>query len=176
MNPERVQPGTLMPTFNLTKTQASSLAAYIWYSDIRPARVAPIPARLPVLKRSVGWDEVFESVFKTVCWHCHSSSDLARGDGGVGNTGGFGYAAKGLDLSSYESTRSGSFGPDGKRRSVFVKDETGTALLVRHMLARRLEVRGEIDAEHLGMPLGFPPMSAEQIQLVESWIAQGRPR
>jgi hypothetical protein len=44
------------------------------------------------------------------------------------------------------------------------------------MLARRLEVRGEIDAEHLGMPLGFPPMSAEHIQLVESWIAQGRPR
>jgi len=176
MNPESVQPKTLMPTFNLTKTQASSLAAYLWYSDISPVDKSPMPVRLPVLKRSVAWEEVFTSVFKTVCWHCHSSSDLARGDGGVGNTGGFGYAAKGLDLSSYESIRSGSFGPDGRRRSVFSKDESGTALLVRHMLARRLEVRGQVDEEHLGMPLGFPPMSAVQIQLVESWIAQGRPR
>jgi cytochrome c2 len=176
MNPELVQPGTLMPTFDLTKTQASSLAAYLWYTDIPPRSKSPVPERLPVLKRSVAWEEVFTSVFKTVCWHCHSSSDLARGDGGVGNTGGFGYAAKGLDLSSYESIRSGSFGPDGKRRSVFSKDESGTALLVRHMLARRLEVRGQVDEKHLGMPLGFPPMSAVQIQLVESWIAQGRPR
>ncbi len=27
-----------------------------------------------------------------------------------------------------------------------------------------------------GMPLGLPPMSMEQIQLVESWIAQGARR
>jgi hypothetical protein len=27
-----------------------------------------------------------------------------------------------------------------------------------------------------GMPLGLPPLEPEQIQLVESWIAQGRPR
>ena len=26
-----------------------------------------------------------------------------------------------------------------------------------------------------GMPLGLPPLSAEQIQLVETWIAQGTP-
>jgi hypothetical protein len=94
----------------------------------------------------------------------------------VGNTGGFGYPAKGLDLSSYEAIRSGSLGPDGRRRSVFSKDESGTPLLLRHMLAREVEVRDRIDPEHLGMPLGFPPMSAEQIQLVESWIAQGRRR
>ncbi len=176
MDPASLQPDTLMPTFSLTRTQASSLAAYLWYSEVEVVPAEALPDRLAPLKRAVRWDEVFESVFKTVCWHCHSSSDLARGDGGVGNTGGFGFAAKGLDLSSYESVRSGSFGPDGRRRSVFVKDESGVSLLVRHMLARRIEVRGGEDSEYLGMPLGFPPMSAEQIQLVESWIAQGRPR
>ncbi len=176
ISPESVQPATLMPNFKLSKTQASSLAAFLWYSEVKSEPIRPLPKPLPVLERRVGWDEVFASVFETVCWHCHSSSDLARGDGGVGNTGGFGFAAKGLDLSSYESIRSGSFGPDGKRRSIFVKDETGTSLLVRHMLARQLEVRGREHDELLGMPLGFPPMSAEQIQLVESWIAQGRPR
>jgi hypothetical protein len=27
----------------------------------------------------------------------------------------------------------------------------------------------------LGMPLGLPALSPEEIQLVDSWIAQGRP-
>jgi cytochrome c1 len=176
MNPQALQPDTLMPNFKLTETQASSLAAYLWYSDVKKVARPPVPERLPPLERKVAWDEVFSSVFKTVCWHCHSASDLARGDGGVGNTGGFGFPAKGLDVSSYEAIRSGSLGPDGKRRSVFIKDESGTTLLVRHMLARQRELGGDKDAELLGMPLGFPPMSAEQIQLVETWIAQGRPR
>jgi hypothetical protein len=27
-----------------------------------------------------------------------------------------------------------------------------------------------------GMPLGYDPLPLEEIQLVESWVAQGRPR
>ena len=38
------------------------------------------------------------------------------------------------------------------------------------------EIAGESTGEVRGMPLGLPPMSLEDIQLVESWIAQGRPR
>ncbi len=175
-NPQGVDPETLMPNFHLTESQATSIAAFLWFSSEQPPALAPIAARLPVLEREVGWEEVFSSVFKTVCWHCHASADFAMGDGGAGNTGGFGYPAKGFDVSSYESIRSGAFGPDGRRRSVFANDETGVPLLLSVLLARRDEERGHQREERIGMPLGFPAMTAEQIQLVESWIAQGRPR
>lgn len=176
MNPQSLDPETLMPNFKLTESQATSIAAFLWTSSEKPPSLAPIAERLPVLEREVGWDEVFAGVFKKVCWHCHSSADLAMGDGGAGNTGGFGYAAKGFDVSSYEAIRSGSFGPDGRKRSVFAKNDEGISLLLSVMLTRRAEERGHQSDSQVGMPLGFPSMSAEQIQLVESWIAQGRPR
>ncbi|MCP4446534.1 MAG: hypothetical protein GY811_14490 [Myxococcales bacterium] len=176
MNPKELDPDTLMPNFNLNRNQALSLAAFLWHTSEEPLVPARAQARLPVLERSVGWDEVFTKVFKTVCWHCHSSAEFAMGDGGAGNTGGFGYAARGFDVSSYEAIRSGAFGPDGRRRSVFASDESGLPRLLSVMLARADEERGEQSEERIGMPLGLPSMSAEQIQLVESWVAQGRPR
>ena len=45
---------------------------------------------------------------------------------------------------------------------------------MRRMRNARLGVKGTGD--HRGMPLGYPALSLEDIQLVESWIAQGRPR
>ena len=175
MNPQSLQPGTLMPNFNLKESEATSLAAFIWYGAGEPAAMPELGERLPLLEREVGWDEVFTKVIKTVCWHCHSSKEFAVGEGGPGNTGGFGYAARGLDMSSYEAILSGSIGPDGRRRSVFSKDESGVPLLISRMLAREREERGHQGATP-GMPLGFPALRREQIQLVESWIAQGRPR
>ena len=53
-------------------------------------------------------DEVEARVFRRVCWHCHSDPDFARGDGGPGNHGGFGFDARGIDLSSYEGVLSGA--------------------------------------------------------------------
>lgn len=174
MNPQKIQPATLMPNLGLSQEDAASLASYLWHDELTPTKVL-VPERLPVLKREVSFDEVFAQVFRKVCWHCHSSEDYARGDGGPGNTGGFGFAAKGLDLSTYQGVQSGSFGDDGRRRSVFVRDEEGVPLLVRVMLLRQLEEAGDAK-ERRGMPLGFESMSPTQIQLVESWIEQGRPR
>jgi hypothetical protein len=37
-------------------------------------------------------------------------------------------------------------------------------------------VRGAEPGRVRGMPLGLPPLSSEDIQLVETWIAQGHPR
>jgi hypothetical protein len=48
--------------------------------------------------------------------------------------------------------------------------------LVRALLARHDEEAGAVSGAVRGMPLGYPPLSPEDIQLVESWIAQGRPR
>lgn len=46
---------------------------------------------------------------------------------------------------------------------------------MKALLARHDEVGGE-NGPVRGMPLGYDPLSLEEIQLVESWIAQGRPR
>ncbi len=173
-NPQAIDPDTLMPNFNLDASQAESLAAFLWHTSEQfptPALVA----ELPILKREVTWDEVNAKVFKTVCWHCHSEEDLAMGDGGAGNTGGFGYEGAGFDVSSYSSLRSGAIGDDGERHSVFATGQDGESLLIAVLLARRAEERGELSAT-LGMPLGFPSLTPIQLQLVQTWIAQGRPR
>ena len=91
-------------------------------------------------------------------------------------SGGFGFAARGLDLSSYPGVAAGSIGPDGRRRSVFAADQSGTPRLVAHLLARHAEEAGQPVAGIRGMPLGLPALPVEDIQLVESWVAQGRPR
>jgi hypothetical protein len=45
--------------------------------------------------------------------------------------------------------------------------------LVSVMLARHVEAQGGEVPGVLGMPLGLQPMALEEIQLVETWIAQG---
>lgn len=173
-NPESISPGTAMPNLGLTEAEASSLAAFLWHSSEEPLKPKPVQ-RLAVLEREVGWDELFTKVFKTVCWHCHSAEAFALGDGGPGNTGGLGFVGKGFDVSSYDAIRSGVIGADGRRKSVFGLDSNGEPQLISVILTRQAEERGEI-GELFGMPLGFPSMTPEQIQLVESTIAQGRPR
>jgi hypothetical protein len=134
-----------------------------------------VPARLPVLERAVTYAEVEKRVFRDVCWHCHAVPDFARGDGGPGNSGGFGFAPRGLDLSSYAGVASGSLDDRGTRRSVF-GTVNGMPRIVAHLMARHVEdAGGSVDGVR-GMPLGLPPLPLEEIQLVESWIAQGRPR
>lgn len=173
-DPVRIDPDTLMPRLGLTEAEAWDIAAFVIGAPLAaPAPPAP-ETRLPVLARDVSFDEVSTRVFRKVCWHCHASPDFAFGDGGPGNTGGFGFAPRGLDLSTYEGVASGSRGDDGKRRSLFTPLPDGTPRLVAQLWARRLEERG-LRADVRGMPLGLPALSREEIQLVESWIAQGRP-
>jgi hypothetical protein len=70
----------------------------------------------------------------------------------------------------------------GERHSLFEKTPVttrspdGTSMLLRALLARRDEEAGHVDREARGMPLGYPSLSAEDVQLVETWIAEGRPR
>ncbi|MFT7581747.1 MAG: cytochrome c1 [Myxococcota bacterium] len=175
-DPAAMKPGTPMPTIPMTDEQVEDIVAYLLEARLAPPESTTVPPRLPVLTREVRYDEVSDTLFQTTCWHCHSEPDLALGDGGPGNTGGFGFAPRGLNLRTYTSMASGSIGEDGERRSVFAKLANGTPRLVEHLYARHLEVAGRPVAGIRGMPLGLPPVSLETIQLVESWIAQGRPR
>lgn len=176
--PSRLKPGTPMPDFALSEVDARDLAAYITSAPlVTPAygRLARTPAPLD---RPVKWAEVEARVFRKICWHCHSDADLAHGDGGPGNTGGFGFAPRGLNLATYQGISSGIRDREtGARRSVFRPAvEGGDPLIVAAMMARHAEVLGSPISGIRGMPLGLPPIPLEDIQRVVTWIAQGRPR
>lgn len=165
----------LMPKTPLTEDEAEDLASFVLRWPLRPAAPVAVPARLPVLEREVTYEEVEKRVFKKVCWHCHSQPDFARGDGGPGMSGGFGFAGRKLDLSSYGSIAGGYLDDDGEMASAFRRSSDGVPMLVAVMLARQQEEAGK-RPKLRGMPLGLPAMTPEEVQLVETWIAQGRPQ
>jgi len=168
-----------MPDIPLTRAEAEDIAAFVLEAALVPPTPDAIPTRLPVLERRVGFDEVKARVFRKTCWHCHSEPDLAVGDGGPGNTGGFGFVGRGLSFVDYTTITSGSIGDDGQRRSVFrpipVPGYGEMPRLLAHLWARFVERAGGEIPGIRGMPLGIPALSLEDLQLVESWIAQGRP-
>ena len=178
-DPPAQKPGTPMPNLGLSRAEAEDVAAWLLETPLAAPPSTPVPARLPVLERRVGFAEVSQRVFRRLCWHCHSEPDLALGDGGPGNTGGFGFAGRKVNLRDYESITAGGLDDQGRRKSLFRVIEggplAGTPKLLAHVLARQLEVAGTIVPGVRGMPLGLPPIPPEDIQLLESWIAQGRP-
>ena len=175
LDPSAARPGTAMPRLVPDETTAREIASFLLHAPLEdPAPMAPF-ARLPPLTRAVTFAEIEERVLRRSCWHCHADETLAYGDGGPGNTGGFGFEAREVDLSSYTHVMSGALDREGQHVSLF-RDVGGEPALLRVLLARHDEVRGVVDADVRGMPLGLPPLDGEQIQLVETWIAQGRPR
>ena len=175
-DPKAVDPHTEMPSFTLSGDDARALAAFVWLVDVGPVPVAPTEDEAPAPASPPSWEQVSERIFKKLCWHCHSSKAFARGDGGPGNTGGFGFAARGLDLSSYEGVLSGAIGEDGRRRSIFAKDANGEPRLMRVLRLRKEEERGHHRDDLRGMPLGFPSLSEADLALLQAWIDAGRPR
>jgi hypothetical protein len=107
---------------------------------------------------------------------CRSQSAGELGDGGPGNVGGYGFPARGLSFANYESVFAGYVDDAGERRSIFEPNEAGVPLLVEVLLQRQREEHDGDVGEHRGMPLSLPALTPEQIQLVETWIDQGRPR
>jgi hypothetical protein len=175
-NPAAVSPMALMPTITLSTDEIEALAAFVWESPLDPVPPPESEPRLPLLTRTVTYDEVEKEVFHRICWHCHSEPNFARGDGGPGNTGGFGFAGVRLSLLSYETVLAGYRDPKGEPTSLFRKNTEGVPRLVEALLARKDEERGRPRVDVRGMPLGLPSLRPEQIQLVETWVAQGRRR
>ena len=175
-NPQKVKHDTPMPQIELTDDELRQIAAYVLTAPLRPAAARTVPERLPVLERKVTYQEISDRVLGTTCRHCHSDPDIARGDGGAGNTGGFGFRPRGVNLRDYASTAAGRLDDEGQRQSLFAPLADGTPRLLAALLARQAEEIGQLRPDVRGMPLGLPALSAEDIQLVETWIAQGRPR
>lgn len=172
--PSAVDPRTLMPDIPLTPEEVRDIAAFLRST---PLAVDPSPSfqRLPVLQRKVTWGELKANVFRDTCWHCHSDPDYNLGDGGPGNTGGFGFPGKRIHLAEHEGLLAGYVNERGERKSLFLPEPPhGEGRLVQSLLARHAEQAGQPVPGIRGMPLGLPALSAENIQLVETWIAQGR--
>jgi cytochrome c5 len=175
--PSAVDPDALMPDIPLTQAEARDIAAYVLTAPLAAPPLGSKKAfqRLPLLARPVRFGELKERVFRDSCWHCHADPDYAIGDGGPGNSGGFGFAGKRINLAEHETVLAGYVDESGKRKSLFTSGANGENHLVEALLARHAEEAGAPVPGVRGMPLGLPALPAEEIQLVESWIAQGRP-
>jgi cytochrome c551/c552 len=175
-SPKDVKADTLMPTTPLTPVEIKNIATYILRAPLAPLPRREMPRALPPLDRPVLYAEVRDKVFQRTCWHCHSDPDLDRGDVGPGNVGGFGFEPRHLDLATYEGIFAGTVDKDGQRHSIFAPMPDGTPRVVAALLARHREELGDVDPALRGMPLGLPSLPMEDIQLVTTWIAQGRRR
>ena len=175
-SPKAMKADTPMPELPMPADEVRDIAAFVLTSKLEPAPAKKAPERLPLLSRKVGFDEVSEHIFRRSCWHCHGEPDYAVGDGGPGNTGGLGFKPRGLSLTDYQSVASGYLDDEGERHSVFEKLADGTPRLLAAVLARHDEEAGHARADVRGMPLGYPAVSPEDVQLLATWIDQGRPR
>ena len=185
-SPQAIDPQSPMPAQAITPQQAESIADYLLAGPIHLSG-APKHARPTVqtLTRKVTYDEVHDEVLGKICVHCHMDPASNNGDGGAGNNGGLGYAGLSLNLETYAGVKAGLV-RNGKRESVV---EGSPPLLLDALLRRhdealrdyrppfgeRAEPGTPTSAERPGMPLGLPPLSAEQLALVKTWLAQGAP-
>jgi len=178
LDPRAVKPDTTMPKIFFSNEEARDLAQYILKTELSPLPDPIVPKRLPILERPVTYKEVDAKIFHRTCWHCHSEPDYAIGDGGPGNSGGFGFKPRGLNLSDYNGISAGVFekGSASKRISIFAPMSDGTPRIIKVLMQRHAEAAGAPPGEVRGMPLAYPPIPLEDIQLLETWIAQGRPR
>ena len=172
-DPYAINPHTPMPEYSLSDSDRADIVDYILNTPLKLPAPVPLPPAPKPLTRPVSYEEVQARVFRKMCWHCHEDSVPLGGDGGPGNTGGFGYKGESLDLGTYAGVMAGAVNEEGKRISILENDSSGMPLAVHYMMARRAELAGQDDPKTLGMPLGLPAFSDEDIQLVLTWISQG---
>ncbi len=191
LDPTSVNRGAQMPKLEVTGSEAQKLADFLIFSDLELLEVPEVAAEVKPPSTTVRYEDVEARVFRKVCWHCHSNADAAGGDGGPGNTGGFGFKGVGLSFATWEEVMNGAVGPDGAYRSIFRRGVTGEPVLIEVLKqrvrenrrdfvkpgqARRQQAGAAVEQPLLGMPLGLPAIDPEDLALVEAWIAAGTPR
>ncbi len=174
--PRALKSDASMPKIPLSEEEIRDVVAFLHNREFETTPAPAAVVRLPLLSRKVTFAEVDKKVFHRTCWHCHSEPDYAIGDGGPGNSGGFGFKPRGLNLSDYNGIAAGYIDDKGVRASVFAAGADGVPRMVAALLARHTEEGGAETGGVRGMPLGYAPVALEDIQLVDTWIAQGRPR
>lgn len=186
LDPTSIDPRAHMPKPEISRDDAIAVRDYLFFASPGAAASAPrVPraADLAPLDRQVRFADV-RRVFAQSCIHCHAHTTNA------GTTTGLGFSATALDLSTAAGVRAGALRADGTRVSILEPGAGGSLaplvarLVRRHEEARRdvmprrrdtldPAIRPERDAAPVGMPLGLPPVSRDDIRLVATWIAQG---
>ncbi len=183
-DPQALKPGTAMPDM-LTREEAVAVRDWLWHAQpevIERDAVQPIPR---VLDREVSYEEMKERTLGKVCVHCHMNDH--EKDPGPGNLGGLGYEGVGLSMRTYDQLVRGAVDPTtGARYSVLEARPDSKyppvveSMLLRHEEATRDQVASGLDlqrppypSKRMGMPLGLPAMSPDEIDLLHTWIAQG---
>ena len=188
-NAMAIAPGTLMPPSGLTSEEATLVRDFLFFGDpqLHPTPAVLVPDAPKLLDRPVTYEEMKSRTLGKVCVHCHMN-DFEK-DTGPGNKGGFGYKGISLAMRTYEALVNGAVGPDGQRYSVLVpKKGEKYAPVVAAMLQRRVEEQRDhvpafddyerpdypkVPGAILGMPMGLPSMTDEEISILATWIAQG---
>lgn len=189
LNAQKIKPDTTMPPSALTRGEAEAIRDYLFFGDPElhppPEPIAIAPPK--ILDREVKWEEMKARTIGKVCVHCHMN-DYEK-DTGPGNKGGFGYHGIGLRMRTYEALVDGAVGADGKRYSVLVT-QPGEAMppILLAMMQRRVEEQRDhvpafedyerpnypsVPKHALGMPMGLPSMTDEELSILATWIAQG---
>ncbi len=182
LDPAKVDPKTRMPNMNTKVAEVERIADFLLHADIGPKVTSQQRApAVPLLKRTVLYDEVVDKVLGKICVHCHMDPAKNDGEGGPGNTGGLGWAGARLNLETYAGVKKGLI-RNGKLISILEPERAGEpplmlkALLRRHREAGRARGSGSTTgAQRPGMPLGLPPLSVEHLSLLKTWITQGAP-
>jgi mono/diheme cytochrome c family protein len=170
-DPQAVSATATMPKLGVTRDEAVALRDYLVLADpggktstgrtatASAAAVGPMPT----------WDDVEARVFGRICIHCHMDPAQNEGRAGPGNAGGFGWAATGIELQTYEGVvthREQILAAIRRRETEEARDRVAPgerpASLVRPVLP--------------GMPLGLPALPSEDILMVERWFTAGAPR
>jgi len=184
-DPTSVDPTARMPRPTLSAEDAVAVRDFLIFGEAgAPAAAPPVPAvaDLAPLGRPVRFAEV-RRIFARSCVHCHAKTSS-------GAAAGLGFAASALDLGTWQGVRAGTRLPDGTRRSVLEAPRGGTPRLLARLLRRHEEAARDVAGPYrdamtasvapasnaaapVGMPLGLPPVPAEDVRLVATWIAQG---
>lgn len=187
-DPLAVDPHSAMPKQAVFGDDAERIADYLLHGELpAPTGTTEVP-EIPILSRTVTYDEVHDKVFGFVCVHCHMHPESNNGDGGAGNDGGLGYGGVKLNLETYDGLKAGLV-RDGQRTDILASVGGQPPVLLEALLRRHTEAardfrpafskRGPLgpptDTARPGMPLGLPPLTVEHLALIKTWLAQGAP-
>jgi cytochrome c551/c552 len=184
-NAPQISPGTVMPASGLSREEAEQVRDFLFFGDpeLRSPPEGVTPAAPKILAREVTWEEAKARTLGKVCVHCHMN-DFEK-DTGPGNKGGFGYHGIGLAMRTYETLVNGAVDRDGKRYSVLVPraGESQPPIIAAMVMRKVEELRDHVPAFEdyerprypisLGMPMGLPSMTDEELSILATWIAQG---
>jgi mono/diheme cytochrome c family protein len=190
LSPQKFDPKTTMPALPVSLYEAERIADFLYFGDPQVyARQESIEPQNPmILSRKVSYEEMKDRTLGKICVHCHMN-DYEK-DNGPGNKGGFGFGGDSLAMRTYESLVRGALvEASGTRVSVLVAQPgKSLPLILEVMLRRKMEApRDQVapfddherphfpkwDDDDIGMPLGLPAMTDEEITILASWIAQG---